>query len=69
MMRAKPRQWSACEYAVLRMLWPVPGILSRDIATCLGRQRGPVERVARERLGLLPRVTIRMKMRRGEIAA
>lgn len=69
MKRAKPRRWSDAEYALLRNLWPLPDLLSRDIAARLGRKRGPVERVARERLGLLPRVTIKVRLRRGECTA
>lgn len=67
--RAKYRRWTDFDYALLRRLWTQPGLKTSEIAACLGRRRGPVERVARERLGLLPRVTIRMKLARGERVA
>lgn len=69
MTRATYRRWSDAEHALLRGLWHLPCLTNEDIATFLKRKRGPVERVARERLGLMPRVTIRIKRRRGELAA
>jgi len=65
MSRAAPRGWSSDELALLRKLWLSPGLYNSEIADQLGRKRGPVERVG-QRLGLPPRVTMRMKMLRGE---